>query len=337
MNIGDKVRLLHGKEEGVVTKFIGDNLVEIEIEDGFQIPVKTSEVVVVAQEEAKRFKRPRIGDKRKEEIAAAKAKSSPIAHKGIFVAFTAINDQKYSMYLINNTDFATPFVVGEEESERYQGVYTGLLKSKDSIKIREVNIQNFEHWGVYVFQLLFFSPGTHPWKAPFIKRIRFRAKTFFQNMHKAPVLEKEAHLFQIDKEEGEVLQTSPVAEKKTMTIDPVALKEKMMEKQEAVVSKQTINIPAPKIQVDLHIETLTSDYQALNSSEIIQLQLKTFESNLESAIANGLHYIIFIHGVGNGKLRQEIHKKLSGNPDIQFFEDAQKGKFGYGATKITLK
>ncbi|GIV30105.1 MAG: hypothetical protein KatS3mg028_1171 [Bacteroidia bacterium] len=54
MNIGDKVRLLHGKESGVIVAIKGD-IVEVEIEDGFTIPVQKREVVLISSEESKRF------------------------------------------------------------------------------------------------------------------------------------------------------------------------------------------------------------------------------------------------------------------------------------------
>jgi hypothetical protein len=57
MNIGDRVRLLRGREEGIIVGFGSNNLVEVEIEDGFRIPALRSEVVVVAAEEAQRFRR----------------------------------------------------------------------------------------------------------------------------------------------------------------------------------------------------------------------------------------------------------------------------------------
>jgi dsDNA-specific endonuclease/ATPase MutS2 len=47
--------------------------------------------------------------------------------------------------------------------------------------------------------------------------------------------------------------------------------------------------------------------------------------------------ITFIHGVGNGVLRDSIHKRLSGNKNVQYYEDVQKDKFGYGATKVKIK
>ena len=47
--------------------------------------------------------------------------------------------------------------------------------------------------------------------------------------------------------------------------------------------------------------------------------------------------IIFIHGIGNGVLRDEIHRQMKEYPEIAFFEDTHRGTFGYGSTKITLK
>ncbi len=70
---------------------------------------------------------------------------------------------------------------------------------------------------------------------------------------------------------------------------------------------------------------------------ILRLQLDAFEDALSRALATNMHEIVFIHGTGNGTLRKEIHKNLSRNRDIKFFEDAQKEKFGYGATLVRLK
>ena len=55
MNIGDKVRTKHGSEEGIVVKLLPDNIIEIEIEEGFTIPLVKSDVVVVHQAERNEF------------------------------------------------------------------------------------------------------------------------------------------------------------------------------------------------------------------------------------------------------------------------------------------
>ena len=58
-----------------------------------------------------------------------------------------------------------------------------------------------------------------------------------------------------------------------------------------------------------------------------------FEKELDSAIMNNCSEITFIHGVGSGKLKYEISKILSKHPHVKYYQDADKQKFGYGATK----
>ena len=41
-----------------------------------------------------------------------------------------------------------------------------------------------------------------------------------------------------------------------------------------------------------------------------------------------------IHGIGSGKLRSEIHKRLSQRKEVKYFEDGDKEKFGFGSTII---
>ena len=50
MKIGDKVRFLSEKGGGVVAGFQGKNVVLVEDEDGFQIPMAINDVVLVASE-----------------------------------------------------------------------------------------------------------------------------------------------------------------------------------------------------------------------------------------------------------------------------------------------
>ncbi len=350
MNIGDRVRMLHGTEEGIVSKING-NIVEVEIEDGFSIPVLKNEVVVIAKEEKKRF-----GNYKEESTGRFAARpdtqqdKTVYATKGIYIAFAPINDQRYTMHIINNTDFDLPFMVGLERNQNHQGVYAGLLRGRDSIKINEVDIKDFDNWGVYIFQFLFAKRGYFSARAPFIKKMRFRASNFFKSKAKAPVLDKDAHLFQLDKDTPEqTLNTQQIEEVTSAStteksvakpVDPAKLKEQMLSKNtKSAPAKSQANtaIDTPEYEVDLHIEKLTSDFGTLNNGDILTLQLRTFENKLENAIASGMHEIIFIHGVGNGVLRTEIHKRLSKNPDIQFYEDARKEKFGYGATAVTFK
>lgn len=348
MNIGDRVRLVHSSEEGIITKILDNKIIEVEIEDGFHIPVKMSEVAVVSQEEDIRFGKDRPNLKPQ---PTSESKDKVLAFKGIYTAFTAINDRAHSLYLINNTDFDMPFVVGTERGDRFQSLLAGVLKSRTHIKIAEVNIADLDTWATYIFQFLFHQIGFSTPREPFTRRIRYRPHSFFKSKAVAPLLNKEAYLIQLDSDEklnpltaevtDSAVQQKPIQQKNEQStqpkIDVEKLKAGMFEKAVAEPQKPEVVITKPALEVDLHIETLTKNYAQMNASEMLQVQLANFEKSLENAIATGMRDIIFIHGVGNGTLRTEIHRRLSGHPAIKFFQDARKEKFGYGATSVTFK
>ena len=64
MNVGDKVRFLKGQEEGIITRFLEGDLVEVEIEDGFQVPMVRNELVLIAKEEDQYFSNKAVPESR---------------------------------------------------------------------------------------------------------------------------------------------------------------------------------------------------------------------------------------------------------------------------------
>ena len=89
--------------------------------------------------------------------------------------------------------------------------------------------------------------------------------------------------------------------------------------------------------MDLHIEKLTEDWKGLNNAAILDLQLKTFEKFYELALLHHLPQLIVIHGVGTGKLRDEIHDILRMKQEVKSFINQFHPNFGFGATEIFFK
>lgn len=313
MKIGDKVRLLRGKEEGILKRIIDAKQVEIEIEDGFRIPVLTSEIVIVSSEES------RLLNTRETlvEEHAPVATSSP---KGLYFAFVPFNDRLLTIHLVNDTDNQVMFSIGEEAKNEYKGIYSGTLKSHSEVSVHQVQVTDFEQWPAFVFQGIYYRNGRSQLIPPLLKKITFKASSFFKSSQTAPIINKTAYLYQIDKD--------------TLKID----KNKLAEQVEANKQPQEVLLlERPEPEIDLHIEKLVKEHASMSAPEIFDLQIRIFESSLEKAIATGMEEITFIHGAGNGILKNEIHKKLSKNKNIGFFKDARKEKFGYGATFVKLK
>lgn len=325
MNIGDKVRLLRGHEEGVITRFLDKGLIEIEIEDGFQIPVMKNEVVVIAREEGQYFKRE---EKPLQPEIPALAKEEIKTRQGVYFAFLPVNDRQLALYIINTTDFDLPYVVGEEQAHNFKGVSSGVLQKQSNIKLGEVLVNEFEQWPSWVLQLLYFRNGYYTLRQPLVRKFRFKASTFFKSKRQAPLLNKPSFLFKVD-ETGLAEGGKP--------IDTKQIKERMLSNVEEQEKARLLKLERPPQEVDLHIEKLSNNFDKMNNREMLELQLRVFEEKLDSAIATGMEEITFVHGVGNGILRSAIHKKLSQMKSIKYFQDAQHKKFGYGATLVRIK
>lgn len=103
-------------------------------------------------------------------------------------------------------------------------------------------------------------------------------------------------------------------------------------KVEVVKSKER-NIP--KMEVDLHIHQLTNSSRGMNNHEMLNLQMDTAKRQLEFAIRKRIQKVVFIHGVGEGILKEEL-KYLFGRYENVKYYDADYQKYGLGATEVYI-
>jgi hypothetical protein len=309
--LGDFVRFVDEKREGYVTRLIDAQTLGVTDTDGFEIPVainnlthvhghgtKPSSAAVVTTEIAREdFKELGIYLAVHED-----SKASSVVH------FSLINETSYQLLAALKTD----------QKGIYKGEFVSVVQPKTTTQLYSANLADLEIWPSFIFQFLFFFPGNVKPKEPLSLTRKFRAKDFNGAKKQVPAINKYAWLIQLDE---------PVP-----LIDAQKLKESFFR---APSPKPTIAKPATEI--DLHIEKIRDDHQFLGQSEIIDIQLDYFRQMLDAAIANQMPSIVFIHGVGNGTLRHHIHKALSKHPQVKTFLDAQKEKFGFGATEVIFK
>ncbi len=102
-------------------------------------------------------------------------------------------------------------------------------------------------------------------------------------------------------------------------------------------ASNTRTIEPAKYELDLHIEQLVKNAKALNTDEILKKQLDTLEKYLHLAIVHHQERMIVIHGLGKGKLREEVHAILKKTPEVKRFKNEWSGKYGFGATEIHFR
>ena len=99
--------------------------------------------------------------------------------------------------------------------------------------------------------------------------------------------------------------------------------------------KSKKNKSIPIFEVDLHIHQLTDSTKGMSNYDMLNLQINTAQQQLEFAIKKRISKMVFIHGVGEGVLRMELHTLLRRYDNIEFF-DADFQTYGYGATEVRI-
>jgi len=90
---------------------------------------------------------------------------------------------------------------------------------------------------------------------------------------------------------------------------------------------------APKMEVDLHINQLVKNPKQLSKYDMLNLQLETAKRQLDFAMSKKIQKIVFIHGVGEGVLKEELGYLFRKYDNVKFY-DADYQKYGLGATEV---
>lgn len=313
--LGDFVRFVDEKREGYVTRIIDAQTLGVTDEDGFEIPVAVSNLTSVHGHGVVA-----------EEIDAPKpiqvnVPSVSKIENGIYVAVATDNKagNVVHFYLQNQSPNVLLVSLTSEKKEKYSGLFHGVVESYQSSLVYSASLADLDIWPEFTFQILVFSKADVKPVDPLVIRKKFRAKDFSTEQKELPQSKHKGWLIRLD-------DLVPI------TIDAQKLKESFFK---SPAEKRTVDAPAKEI--DLHIEKLRDDHHFLEADEILQIQLNHFQNALDAAVVHHFDKMVFIHGSGNGTLRDKIHKLISKNPHIKTYMDARKEKFGYGATEVVFK
>ena len=113
--------------------------------------------------------------------------------------------------------------------------------------------------------------------------------------------------------------------------------------QGTIPNKETIQLtkiqkgtPYSIPEIDLHIEQLVASDSSLSSHDKFLLQIDAFKRFANQMIQKKISKFIVIHGIGEGKLIQEI-RDIIRNRDGFSIHDANYSSRGVGASYIELK
>ena len=352
--VGDKVNFLNATGGGTVKKIIDTRMVEVTIEDGFDIPVLMSDLVLDYRSQQDR--RQQVVDNVQKEIQQKQiieekenddARKSALRRfgrnaeeEGMYLAFVP-QDQQWlltgllDVVLVNNTPADALYSFNIKEEGKYISVDYGSIAPHSKVVIESISREDIEYWCEGYIQVILSQEEAdfiyRPLHAPF----SFRSSRFFKDgsymesgvLGEKAVMIKLTSLLALKETETDLAKMMKDGDKKTVTA------QKLVKEKAAIDRHQTA--PGEAI-VDLHIGELVDNILGMSSNDMFRTQMNYFKKMLESAITNEYNKVTFIHGVGNGVLKNAIIEELK-HYDNTSNRMASIVKFGVGAIDVMIK
>jgi len=327
LRIGDKVRFLNEVGEGVVSRIKDKQTVFVEMPDGFEIPYQVSQLVPIHTE--------LILDKDTENIEL-----DPGARLNDAVYFVIEPDHDlpqlvsdFKIYLFNSSSFNLLYAYSIRDDEYFQTIKHGEAGPFQKVLLRQVKLPFFSEFPYHRIEGIFYR-HSHFKAQPPLNQVLHISSAILEKSNRI-VHEEFKYAVYGFLLRDEFAQTEKV-EHQLSLVDLAklkALKEFRHSQSKSKSNKEYLK--SLEKTVDLHITELMENTQGLSSHDLLHIQLEKFEKELDEAMVNRLKKIVFIHGVGNGRLRQEIHAILRNMNGITF-HDASYKEFGFGATQVNI-
>ncbi len=329
--VGDTILVLHSNEEGTVVELMNENMVMIEV-DKIHFPVYMDQIDFPY---FKRFTEKKSVKKEKKYIDDIKKEKPNTKYKvsdGVWLAFLPVFDkdifdddvvESFKLYIINQTEHPYNFnyritFAGSPDFELKNQIF-----SFTDFYLHDVAFEQMNDAPKFAFEFSLVNADKKK-SEYFETSLKLKAKQLFQKIEEIKLNNEPTFSYKL-------FETYPdkVVEEKHDFAKLSGAGYKIYD-----ASKAAQHLEPARSVIDLHIEKLSDDWKHLSNFEILTIQLKAFEKYFYLATAHRQPNLIVIHGVGIGKLRDEIHEILKTKKEIKTFVNQYHPNFGYGATEI---
>lgn len=329
-SIGDNIVLKRTGEEGFVTAFIDKKMIEVEVA-GTVFPVYIEDIDhpylkwFTEKNTAKKKQSPTM----QLPVEKPSLRAERLA-KGVYLSFVPVFRteemeevvSQVKIFLLNELPVTVKFVYDVRIAERGLFRHEGTLHAFGNVYLHGIEYGDMNDQPRFQWTL---TDVAHEVNGVEEGVLRIRPAKLFEHITK--ILQGSEPSFSYLLIEGFSVKKAPVPPPK---LEPVIRGSKIQ-------GAKTHALAAAKSEVDLHIEHLVGDPKGLTNAEIITIQLNALHRYLHLAIAHRMERMVVIHGLGKGKLRDEVHAVLKATPEVARYKNEWSGKYGFGATEITFR
>jgi hypothetical protein len=354
MKIGDKVRFLSEIGGGVVSGFKGKDEVLVQDADGFDIPMKIKEVVVVDTDDynikrkpvAAPQPKPRIPEDDEEAEDDRPITYRPAERKGgdvlnVLLGFVpqdvkTISTTMFDAYLINDSNYTLYFTYLSVEGANWRVRSHGTVQPNTKYHLEEFDRSELNDMERVCVQCMAFKEDKSFLFKPAVS-VELRIDTVkFYKLHtfgESIFFTEPALLYDIVKDDEAQKQVFVSAE----DIKSALLQKAHDDAQPARVQPTKPKMKNDTLEIDLHAHELLETTAGMSNGDILEYQLDVFRKTLEAYKQKKGQKIVFIHGKGDGVLRKAILQELKYKYKGYESQDASFREYGFGATMVTIK
>jgi len=347
MKIGDKVRFLNATGGGVVKGFKTKDIVLIEDEDGFEVPILSKECVVIApnnEHQVRQSVQPSFDTKSftadvVEEVAEVEETKEgeliTVSLAYLPVDKKTISTTSYECYLINDSNYFLNYSYLSREDSGWNCRNTGIIEPNTKIFIEEFEKEDLNTLEKVCVQFFAYKQNKNfSLKNACSVELRIDTVKFYKlhSFKENDYFDEDALVYTLVKRD---------LSEKMLIVTPEELEIAMKEKSQpssrpriSPVRKQKTN---NLLEIDLHITELLDNTNGLDSADILDYQMTKFREVLAENKDNKGQKIVFIHGKGNGVLKKTILDELKNKYKSYYVQDASFREYGFGATLVTIK
>jgi len=363
MKIGDKVRYLNAVGGGIIKGFKNKDIVWVEEDDGFETPALIRECIIVEADNKISVKASHPA------LSTGSAVANAVDAKGI--AGQARNDKAikeeeykivelpgkdklnvylaylpldikligkcpYEAFLINDSNYFLYINYMNRQNNAWKSRFSGIVEPNTRIFIEEFSKEELNDLEKICVQFIAFKKDK-PYGLKNACSIELRIDGVkFYKLHcfrENDFFEDEALIYPLvtnDTPEREILiSASDLQEAMTQKA-----KADSLYRQPVLVKKDKTQ---PIIEIDLHINQLLDSTAGMNNTEILTVQLDKFNRTMEENKNKKGQKIVFIHGKGEGVLRNAVLSELKLKYKNFPVQDASFKEYGFGATMVIIR
>ena len=335
--IGDKVRFLNEKGEGIISKIINKTTVGVTIEDGFELPYAVSELLTIHKDPTTSSKQKIVDEPVFFNETTSKSIATEKEQEGIYIAFSPekmndISQSDFNVWLINYTGYQILFSYSIVSAQGFKTIETGTIQSFENLLVETIDRKLLTESSNFKVDVLFFDEQEHEYQSPMseivkLKPIKLYKENAFTDNN---FISEKALVINVSK----VNPFEEQIETPKIDVSKILLQKRSHFEPHKKSKPHISNNPAYELEIDLHIEELVDTHAGMSNAEIIQVQLKHLQRAIDKAIAEHCRKMVVIHGVGNGRLKSEVHAIL--NSQKLRYHDGSYAKYGFGATEIMI-